>query len=79
MPAREAVDALGAVRSIVDVTVYVREPESGAWRLLTFDEQRLLWSHRAGPDRPDDRGRESPATAPYRTPPARIGADRRGG
>jgi hypothetical protein len=34
------------VQSIVDVTVYVLEPDEGKWRLLTFDEQRLLWSLR---------------------------------
>ena len=41
--AREAVDALSAVRSLIDVNVYVREEESGRWRLLSFPEQRAMW------------------------------------
>lgn len=48
--AREAVRALEAVRSTVDVRVYVREGEDGAWRLLTLREQRALWELR-GRDR----------------------------
>jgi hypothetical protein len=47
VPAREAVDVLGDVRSIVDVHVYVWEPKADRWRLLTLDEQRLLWDRRA--------------------------------
>ena len=45
-PAREAVEALGAVRSSVDVHVFVWEPKTERWRLLTLDEQRLLWDRR---------------------------------
>jgi hypothetical protein len=41
---RATVDALGAVRSIVDVRIYVRDGER--WRLLTRDEQRTLWDLR---------------------------------
>lgn len=41
--AREAVDALKDVRSIVDVTVYVWQAERDRWRPLTFPEQRTLW------------------------------------
>jgi hypothetical protein len=44
--ARAAIGVLNGVRSIVDVTVYVWVPAAEKWRLLTFDEQRLLWSHR---------------------------------
>jgi hypothetical protein len=45
-PAREVVDTLGDVRSIVDVHVSVWEPKAERWRLLTLDEQRLLWDRR---------------------------------
>src|SRR2546421_2265556 len=38
--ASETIDALKAVRSIVDVNVYVWEPERDRWRMLTFPEQR---------------------------------------
>jgi hypothetical protein len=47
VPAPAAIDVLRDVRSIVDVTVYVLEPDEARWRLLTFDEQRLLWSLRS--------------------------------
>jgi hypothetical protein len=40
--AREAIDALGSVRSIVDVNVYVRDDERERWLLLPFPEQRAL-------------------------------------
>jgi hypothetical protein len=42
--AREAVDVLNGVRSIVDVQAYIREREQ--WRLLTLDELRTLWGAR---------------------------------
>jgi hypothetical protein len=44
--ARGAVAALADVRSIVDVIVYVWEPESERWRLLSFGETQALWEHR---------------------------------
>jgi hypothetical protein len=44
--ARATLDVLGAVRSIVDVNVYVWESEPERWRLLTLDEQRVLWERR---------------------------------
>jgi len=44
--ARSAVSVLNDVRSIVDVTVYVREPKSERWRMLTLGETRALWDHR---------------------------------
>jgi hypothetical protein len=44
---REALGVLGGVRSNVDVHVYVWEPESERWRLLTMAEQRTLWDRRA--------------------------------
>lgn len=43
---RDAVRALEGVRSIVDVSMFVWEPEGERWRLLTFDESRLLWDYR---------------------------------
>jgi hypothetical protein len=54
-PARATIEALNEVRSIIDVNVYVWEPGTTTWRLLTFDEQRLLWSHR-GPTPAGDPG-----------------------
>lgn len=48
--ARAAVHALEDVRSIVDVTVYVWEPKTERWRLLTFGEAQALWAHRGRVD-----------------------------
>lgn len=44
--ARAAVEVLGDVRSIVDVFVFVWEPEAERWQRLTFGETRVLWEHR---------------------------------
>ena len=44
--ARETVGVLNDVRSTVDVHVSVWEPKAERWRLLTLDEQRLLWDRR---------------------------------
>jgi hypothetical protein len=44
--ARETVEVLEGVRSIVDVNIYVWQPRAEKWRLLTFDERRLLWDAR---------------------------------
>jgi hypothetical protein len=41
--AREAVDALRGVSSVVDVSVYVWQEERERWRLLTLGERRALW------------------------------------
>jgi hypothetical protein len=41
--ARETVDALKAVRSIVDVNVYVWQDERDRWRMLTFPERQAMW------------------------------------
>jgi hypothetical protein len=46
---RETLEALGDVRSIVDVNVSVWEPATERWRLLTLDEQRTLWDRRLSP------------------------------
>jgi hypothetical protein len=47
--ARTTVELLGAVRSPVDVSLYVWEPAAGRWRLLTLAEQRELWNRRVTP------------------------------
>jgi hypothetical protein len=41
--ARETVDALEQVRSIVDVDLYVWQPTQEHWRMLTFGERRAMW------------------------------------
>jgi hypothetical protein len=41
--AGEAIDTLRAVRSIVDVNIYVWQPDRSRWRLLTFPEQRVMF------------------------------------
>lgn len=46
--ARATVGALEPVRSIVDVNVWVWEPEHDRWRMLTLDELRVLWAYRGG-------------------------------
>jgi hypothetical protein len=40
---RETVDALGDVRSVVDVRISVWDPEAEDWRLLTLREQQAIW------------------------------------
>ena len=44
--ARGAVEALEGVRSIVDVLVYVWEPDAERWRMLSLGETGALWEHR---------------------------------
>ena len=48
---RETVAVLEDVASIVEVRVYVREPEHERWRLLTLGEQRALWGFRGASTR----------------------------
>lgn len=43
--AREAIERLEALSSVLDARVYVRAA-SGRWRLLTLGEQRALWGFR---------------------------------
>src|SRR5918912_885060 len=50
--AREALQVLGDVRSIVDVHVSVWEPATERWRLLTLEEQRAMWVRRRGAPAP---------------------------
>jgi hypothetical protein len=54
--ARATIKVLNGVRSIVDVNVYVWMPSAEKWRLLTFDEQRLLWSRRQPVPPPASKG-----------------------
>jgi hypothetical protein len=46
----DAVEVLKGVRSIVDVDVYVWQPERDRWRRLTFGEQRAMWELAASGD-----------------------------
>jgi hypothetical protein len=46
LDARSTVNVLEEVRSIVDVTVYVWEPEAERWRMLTYSETQMLWEYR---------------------------------
>jgi hypothetical protein len=46
--ARATLDALEQVDHVVDVKVFVWEPRSERWRLLTLGEQRALWERRGG-------------------------------
>ncbi len=50
--ARAAVILLEDVRSIVDVEIFVWEPKSERWRMLTFGEARALWDYREDRDEP---------------------------
>ncbi len=47
---RTTIELLEAVRSIVDVTIWVWQPETERWRMLTFDEARSLWDYRGRMD-----------------------------
>jgi hypothetical protein len=41
-----ALDALAPLRSAMDATVYVWEPEEDEWRPLTIAEQKAMWELR---------------------------------
>ena len=41
--AGEAIDALRAVRSIVDVSIFVWQRDRARWRLLTFSEKQAMF------------------------------------
>jgi hypothetical protein len=43
---RATVDLLKGIRSIVDVNIYVANPDTGGWRMLTLEERRTLWKLR---------------------------------
>ena len=42
----DTVKALRALRSPVDVNIYVWREQRERWRLLTLEEKRLLWGLR---------------------------------
>jgi hypothetical protein len=50
--ARAALAILEQARSVVDVRVYVWQPQAKSWRLLTLAEQKAMWE-----SRPELRGR----------------------
>ena len=47
---RTTVKLLDDVRSIVDVTIWVWQPEAERWRMLSLDEARSLWEYRGRTD-----------------------------
>jgi hypothetical protein len=49
---RATLGVLDGVRSVVDVRIFVWEPEPGRWRLLTLGEQQALWARRGAHDAP---------------------------
>jgi hypothetical protein len=44
--ARATIQVLEQVRSIVDVTIWVWQPETERWRMLSLEEARALWDYR---------------------------------
>ena len=46
LDARATVGVLEQVRSIVDVTIWVWQPEAERWRMLSLEEARALWDYR---------------------------------
>jgi hypothetical protein len=64
-----AIEALRGLRKALDARVYVREPGSARWRLLTLAETRALWELRHGGAPPcaaarDDHDALAPEDAP---------------
>ena len=49
--ARTALEALAGFPTVIDVRVYVWQPKSERWRLLTVAEQKAMWELR-DPDSP---------------------------
>jgi hypothetical protein len=47
---RTTVKVLDDVRSVVDVTIWVWQPEAERWRMLTLEEARALWQYRGALD-----------------------------
>ncbi|MHB8234424.1 MAG: hypothetical protein ACYDHT_07205 [Solirubrobacteraceae bacterium] len=45
--AREAIAALGELRSVLDARVSVWSTDARRWKLLSLDEQKALWRLRA--------------------------------
>ena len=44
--ARETVERLNEVRSLVDVTIHAWDDEAGRWQRLSRGEERALWRMR---------------------------------
>jgi hypothetical protein len=44
--ARGALDAMSQAHSVVDLRVYVWQPKSSRWRMLTVAEQKAMWELR---------------------------------
>ena len=44
--ARATIKRLEQVRSIVDVTIWVWQPDDERWRMLSLEEARALWEYR---------------------------------
>ena len=44
--AREAVESLQGLRSVLDARIFVWAPERHRWRLLSLDESKALWGFR---------------------------------
>jgi hypothetical protein len=53
---RATVDLLEEVRSVVDVRIYIWEPRSERWRLLSHRDQKLLWGFRGQAEPEPPRG-----------------------
>jgi hypothetical protein len=68
VPVREALQALGSMRTPLDARVYMREPGSRRARLLSLAETRALWELAAGGD---PAGSRAPASHPAPAGPGR--------
>jgi hypothetical protein len=44
--AREALEVLAGIPTVVDARVYVWQPKAKRWRLLTLAEQKAMWERR---------------------------------
>jgi hypothetical protein len=53
--AREAVQALEGLRSVLDARIFLWGAEKDRWLLLTLDEIKALWAFRGRLDGPDAR------------------------
>ncbi len=61
--AREAIERLEGLSSVLDARVFVRA-RSGRWRLLTLAEQRALWGFRGRASERGDAGARGTAATP---------------
>jgi hypothetical protein len=55
--ARATIQVLEGVRSIVDVTIWVWQPDTERWRMLSLEDARGLWGYRGRVADPTHRGR----------------------